>query len=75
MFFDRYVEQSLKSITRKKLTSGNEVKYKVSDDCDISGKSLEQLLWHIEAKQALTEYLSRYTKNEMGSAFHLIATY
>ena len=75
LVFDRYIEQSLKSRTRKKRTSGNEVKYKVSDDCDISGKSLKQLLGHIETKQALTEYLARYTKNEMGSSVRLIVTY
>ena len=62
LVFDRYISQSLKSRTRKKRTSGNEVKYKISDGGDIGNSSLKQLLAHIETKKDLTTYLTEYTQ-------------
>ena len=60
LVFDRYIEGSLKMQTRKKRTSGIEVRYQISDTTNISAVSLKQLLSHIETKQDLTVYLSRY---------------
>ena len=62
LVFDRYISQSLKSRTREKRTSGNEVKYKISDGGDIGNSSLKQLLAHIETKKDLTTYLTEYTQ-------------
>ena len=58
--FDRYVEGSLKSRTRHKRTSGNEIQYQVTDKTSIENITLKQLLSHIETKQDLTVYLSNY---------------
>lgn len=62
LVFDRYIAHSLKSRTRKKRTSGDEVRYKISDTAHIGNTSLKQLLGHIETKQDLTIYLSKYAK-------------
>ena len=53
LVFDRYISHSLKSRTRKKRTSGNEVRYKIPDD-GVIGVCLKQLLSHIEPKADLT---------------------
>ena len=71
----RYIDQSLKTRTRKKRTSGNEVKYKITSNSDISKKSLKQLLAHIETKQALTEYLAKYTMDSLKDSFQIAVTF
>ncbi|XP_066928999.1 uncharacterized protein [Clytia hemisphaerica] len=75
LVFDRYISQSLKSRTRKKRTSGNEVRYIVTSDSDISKKPLKQLLAHIETKQALTEYLAEFTMKAMMDTVQIAITY
>lgn len=60
LVFDRYIDDSLKERTRKKRTSGKEVRYKVSDSTNIANITLKQLLSHIETKQQLTKYLAKY---------------
>ena len=57
LVFDQYIKDSLKSRTRKKRTSGKEVRYKISDATNIANISLKQLLSHIGTKQDLTIYL------------------
>jgi len=73
--FYRYIGQSLKARTRKKRTSGNEIKYKITSNSDISKKSLKQLLAHIETKQALTEYLAEYTMDSLQDSFQIAVTF
>ena len=62
LIFDRYIIQSLKSRARKKRTSGNKVRYKVSHDGNIDNVRLKQLLTHIETKRDLTIYLPVYSQ-------------
>ena len=58
-------EQSLKSRTRKKRMSGQEmVIYKVSGIANISNESLKALLAHIETKKQLTIFFPKYCKRE-----------
>ena len=57
--FDRYVQNSLKSRTRRKRISGNDTKYKISDSISIENISLKQFLSNIDTKQELTIYLSK----------------
>ena len=77
LVFDRYLKQSLKSRTRKKRTSGQEmVIYQVSGTANISNESLKALLAHIETKQQLTIFLSKYCKREFqGSNIDFAVTY
>ncbi|XP_057308922.1 uncharacterized protein LOC130647177 [Hydractinia symbiolongicarpus] len=76
LVFDRYIENSLKARTRKHRTSGNEVRYKVSDNTNISSISLKQFLSHIDTKQALTIYLAKKVMEAL-SSLHIryIVTY
>jgi hypothetical protein len=60
LVFDRYIKDSLKERTRKKRTSGKEVRYKVSYSTNIANITLKELLSHIETKQQLTEYLAKH---------------
>ncbi|XP_057316575.1 uncharacterized protein LOC130657604 [Hydractinia symbiolongicarpus] len=76
LVFDRYIENSLKARTRKHPTSGNEVRYKVLDNTNISAISLKQFLSYIDTKQALTIYLANKVM-EARSSLHIryIVTY
>ena len=62
--FHRHVEGSLKSRTRHKRTSGNEIRYQVTDITSIEYVTLKQFLSHIETKQDLAVYLSNYVIKE-----------
>ncbi|XP_057300399.1 uncharacterized protein LOC130631667 [Hydractinia symbiolongicarpus] len=76
LVFDCYIENSLKARTRKHRTSVNEVRYKVSDNSNISSISLKQFLSHIDTKQALTIYLAKKVMEAL-SSLHIryIVTY
>ena len=60
LVFDNYISVSLKSKTThaQKRTSGNEVKYKVSDKGCIGGSLLKELLSNTETKCNLIIYLT-----------------
>ena len=60
LVFDRYITCSLKSQTRKKGTSGNEIFYHIVDDTNIANISLKQVLSHIETNQQLTVYFFKH---------------
>ena len=62
--FDRYITGSLKSQTRTKCTSGNEIRYHIAHDTNIANILLKQLLSHIKTKQQLTVYLSECVISE-----------
>ena len=64
LVFDRNVKDSLKSRTRHKRTSGNEVRYQVSDVANIENTTLKQFLSHVDTKQDLTTYLTKYVKDD-----------
>ena len=59
LVFDRYINDSLKAGTRRKRTSGKEVRYQISDSTKITSIQLKTLLSHIDTKQDLTVYLAR----------------
>ena len=59
LVFDRYVKDSLKSRTRHKRTLGNENRYQMSD------VTFKQFLSHIDTKQDLTNYLTKYAKDHL----------
>ena len=61
LVFDRYETNSLKARTRRKRTSGNEIKYKISDEGKIANITLKQLLSHVDTKKDLTAYLAQKT--------------
>ena len=65
LVFDRYVKDSLKARTRHKRTSGNEIRYQVSDVTNIENITLKQFLSHIDTKQDLTNYLTKYAKDHL----------
>jgi len=71
----RYIQQSLKARTRKKRTSGNETRYKISSNSDISKIPLKTLLANIETKQALTEYLAAYVMDSLEGTRKLAITF
>ena len=50
LVFDRYIAGSLKYRTRKKRTSGNDIRYNIADETNIANISLKQLLSHVETK-------------------------
>ena len=76
LVFDRYIKDSLKSRTRSKRTSGNEVKYHISHGTNISNIPLKQLLSHIETKKSLTIYLAQYAKAALNrQGFKYCVTY
>ena len=56
--FERYIKESLKARTRGNRTSGNKIRYNVSDSTKISSISFNSLLSHIDTKQDLTVYLA-----------------
>ena len=65
----------MKTRTRKKRTSGSEVKYKIASNSKLGKKPLKQLLAHIETKQALTEYLAEYTMNSLKDSSQIAITF
>ena len=65
MVFDRYGRDFLKSRTRHKRTPGNEIHYQVSDITNIENITLKQFLSHIDTKQDLTNYLTKYAKDHL----------
>ena len=73
--FCMYSGQSLKKRTRKKRTSGSEVKYKITSNFELGKKSLKQLLAHIETKQALTKYLAEYTMDSLKDSSKIAVTF
>ena len=48
-----------------KRTSGNEVRYQVSDVTNIENITLKQFLSHVDTKQDLTTYLTKYVKDDL----------
>ena len=58
VIFDRYTEESLKSVTRTGRTGGETVCYKISDDTVMEHLTTKQFLSDIKTKQDLTKYLS-----------------
>ena len=77
VIFDRYIEDSLKSQTRAKRTSGTDpVKFQVSDTTNIKHVPLKTLLSHTETKGQLTEYLGKaLLQAYQESQFSLIVVY
>ena len=57
LLFDRYLEQSLKEMTRKKRNNDEATRYKVNDETNIEKVTLKKFLSHWQTKQELTEYL------------------
>ena len=76
LVFDRYMKNSLKSRTRQHRTSGNEIRYRISDNTNIKNISLKQFLSHIETKQDLTIYLTKKTMETLSSmSIRYVVTY
>ena len=69
LVFDCYIKESLKAQTRRKRTSGKEIRYKVSDSTKISSISLKSLLPHIDTKQDFTVYLAEKGKIVFGETY------
>lgn len=63
LVFDRYFQNSLKSRTREKRTSGQGIQYQISANMDISNIPVKQFLSHINTKQELTVFLSGMAKD------------
>ena len=59
LVFDRYIKGSLKERTRSYRTSGEQVRYRVTDETCLSNTTMKKFLSHIETKQDLTTYLSK----------------
>ena len=69
LVFDRYIKESLKAQTKRKRTSGKEIRYNVSDSTKISSISLKSFLTHIDTKQNLTVYLAERSKIAFGEIY------
>ena len=61
--FDRYINGSLKARTRRKRTSGKEIRYKILDSTNISSILVKSLLSHIDTKQDVTVYSAKKSKS------------
>ena len=57
--FDRYVNLSLKEMTREKRSGEECVRFKITDYTNIERTTLTKFLSHSQTKQDLTEYLSK----------------
>ena len=62
LVFYRYIKESLKAQTRRKRTSGKEIRYKVSDSTEIPSISFKSLLLFTDTKQDLVVYLAEKSK-------------
>ena len=77
VIFDRYIENSLKSQTRVKRTSGTDpVRFYVSNATSTKYVPLKTLVAHIETKGQLTEYLGKaLLQAYLNSQISLIVVY
>lgn len=63
LVFDRYISDSLKEPTRRKRTSGKEIRCKISDFTNMRSISLKSLLSRIDTKQDLTVDVAEKSKS------------
>ena len=68
---DHYIKESLKAQTRRKRSSGKEIRYKVSESTKTSSITLKSLLSHIDTKQDLTVYLAEKSKIAFGKIYKI----
>ena len=63
LVFDRYISDSLKEPTRRKRTSGKEIRCKISDFTNMRSISLKSLLSCIDTKQDLIVDVAEKSKS------------